>query len=530
MRRSSLLYSIIIMFSALAGCNDFLKESSQSEVRPSTVEELYQVMLGEAYPRAASTDGDIIMPYLELLTDNMQCNSVISDNGKLLNLVEKYKPIFSWRKEMYEECTQVKGMGTWDFFYKRIGGCNVVLDYLDRVNGDVEKKYDMKGQVLVLRGWWYLQLVNLYGLPYNVGNPEENPGVPLKLSMEVTGELFARNSVAEVYTRIEKDLLEGTALLKKYGQETSAWKMSYLAGQSLLSRMYLYMEDWDKAIAYADSVLGVRSGLCNFSKFDGIDDAIEGYLDDIYSGVYNADVSNEIIWMYGTSDEHIIYTNMTVGMYDPAAYTVSEDLVRCFERLNDPDNDSDEDAGDLRRCYEIVSDCYFDDEDEQYDYSYWVSKQGKANDFSSFSFSAKGIRTAELYLNRAEALIQKYRKTGSAEFRTRALADLNTLRESRFDTRYVDYVPVEERSDLDVSTADKLYDFCLLERRRELMFEDHRWFDLRRTGMPRLVHTFAAKQGDPETIYVLEASSPHYVLPIPEAVMRDNTKLEQNKY
>mgnify|MGYP007126508715 CR=1 FL=1 len=65
-------------------------------------------------------------------------------------------------------------------------------------------------------------------MPYNEGDPAKNPGVPLKLSMEVTGELLPRNSVAEVYGQIEKDLLEGTALLKKYGTETSAWKMSIL--------------------------------------------------------------------------------------------------------------------------------------------------------------------------------------------------------------------------------------------------------------------------------------------------------------
>ena len=198
MRRLISRYSILLVFCVLTGCNDFLEETSQSEVRPSTVEELYQVMLGEAYPRMTSLNGDIIMPYLELLTDNMQFNDVVSGNEAVLNLVEKFRPIFSWKKEMYEECALVNGMGTWDLYYSRICGCNVVLDYLDRVSGDVEKKYDMRGQVLVLRGWWYLQLVNLYGLPYNEGDPAKNPGVPLKLSMEVTGELFPRNSVAEV--------------------------------------------------------------------------------------------------------------------------------------------------------------------------------------------------------------------------------------------------------------------------------------------------------------------------------------------
>ena len=73
----------------------------------------------------------------------------------------------------------------------KIMGCNVVLGYLDRVSGDIETKENMRGQALVLRGWYYFMLVNLFGQPYNVGNPEENLGVPLKLKMEVTDEFFA---------------------------------------------------------------------------------------------------------------------------------------------------------------------------------------------------------------------------------------------------------------------------------------------------------------------------------------------------
>ena len=33
----------------LTGCNDFLKETSQDEVRPSTVSDLEQILVGEAY-------------------------------------------------------------------------------------------------------------------------------------------------------------------------------------------------------------------------------------------------------------------------------------------------------------------------------------------------------------------------------------------------------------------------------------------------------------------------------------------------
>ena len=50
----------------LTACSDFLTESSQDEVRPSTTTDLEELLLGEGY--ASRTP---IFPYLELLTDNV---------------------------------------------------------------------------------------------------------------------------------------------------------------------------------------------------------------------------------------------------------------------------------------------------------------------------------------------------------------------------------------------------------------------------------------------------------------------------
>ena len=44
--RNILLFLLLL---GVAGCNDFLEESSQDEIRPSTVEDLMQVMTGEGY-------------------------------------------------------------------------------------------------------------------------------------------------------------------------------------------------------------------------------------------------------------------------------------------------------------------------------------------------------------------------------------------------------------------------------------------------------------------------------------------------
>jgi hypothetical protein len=131
------------------------------------------------------------------------------------------------------------------------------------------------------------------------------------------------------------------------------------------------------------------------------------------------------------------------------------------------------------------------------------------------------MRVAELYLNRAESVIQQYLKNGDGSLRQAALADLNYLRSFRYDTRNVPYVPVDY-------SGQALLDFCRDERRRELSFEDHRWFDLRRYGMPEIRHTFQMSAGQAPVQYVLAKGSNRYVLPIAKSVLAKNPALVPN--
>ena len=64
------IYLLLIGISfvwSLSSCGDFLEESSLDEIRPSTVTDLEQLMLGEAYLGMSS-----IFDYIELLTDNVE--------------------------------------------------------------------------------------------------------------------------------------------------------------------------------------------------------------------------------------------------------------------------------------------------------------------------------------------------------------------------------------------------------------------------------------------------------------------------
>lgn len=498
--RNILLFLLLLGF---AGCGDFLEESSKDEVRPSTVDDLMQVMVGEGYPM-----GMLDYPYTDLLSDDVQCNGAGTDET-MVSRVEEIRSLFLWEDDMFE-ILKADGYNSWKKCYNKIMGCNTILDYIDKVTGEQTAKDNLRGQAYVLRAYYYFLLVNYYALPYNFGNPAENLGVPLKLEIAVHDGFMARNSVAEVYEQIVKDLEKGIQLLEENPVEMSLYKIHALAGKSILCRVYLYMEDLDNTLKYANMVLEEKSTLTSLASMPT--DAMQYQGNSVWS-IYNSSTSDEIIWMYGGSG---MFSSLYPSAYSAMnPFTPSDELMDLYDfSATDANN-----HGDLRVYAYYYWNMYLNWSPFEYvafpEYGY---KGGR-----SLSYAAHGIRTAELYLNRAEVYVRKFMETGEGNFRTLALADLNKLRENRYDTRTTAY------EEVDIKDADELWQFYQEERRRELSFEGHRWFDLRRYGMPELSHVYFVKTGEAETITTLREGDPRYVLPIPQVALDRNPYLEQNK-
>ena len=262
----SFFYCLIFMALSIGimGCGDFLEESSQDEVRPSTVSDLEQLLLGEGYLRT-----DCIYPYLELLTDNVQ--NAYSDNESHVTVLQQGLPVFTWDVDMFDKMEELytTGIDTWEKLYSKIKGCNVVLDMLDDVTGDENEKLNQRGQALALRGYYYFLLINTFAQPYNKEGVDLNTalGVPLIVSSAVKDEFPARESIAKVYQQIERDLLEAVDLMDKYGQNNIQYKVTPLFVYNLLSRMYLYVENWGKAAEYASVVITRNPQLRRLSDF-----------------------------------------------------------------------------------------------------------------------------------------------------------------------------------------------------------------------------------------------------------------------
>lgn len=508
MNKNILLLLLSIICITQISCEDFLDESSQDEIRPSTTEDLRQLLLGEGYQLDA-----FCLPYLDLLTDDVSCYGD-QNNEQLTGLLQKAKAAFTWQPDMYFQIAKEGALNcnSWKFYYSKIKGCNVVLDQLENVEGSEENKSDLKGQALALRSYYYFMLVNLYGQPYNNENIDisKSLGVPLILSSEVEDKFPVRNTIKEVYDQILTDLSIATPLLEKYTVEKSVHKVSALFAYMLYSRIYMIMEDWDSVLKYSNLIIDKKSTLMNLSELYQYDQTVD-WKDQYKNSVYSIAMSDEIIWAYSRAGEQeVFYTTPPMG-YKPV-YGASHELMNLYES-----GDGWFTQGDLRKKYYYEGFLIGFTPDWQIIMGY---KCGNKSYRQNSASPNKGMRVAEAYLNRAEANIRLSIKNGTEDNLLKALQDLNHLRSYRYDTSSSPYTNVE------ITNAEELLKFCKEERRRELAYEDIRWFDLRRYGMPEIKHTLIINNEEEE--YILMERDNRYVLPIPEEIIERNTSLVQN--
>ena len=504
------LYKIILgtlLGLCATGCSKYLEEKSQDEVKPSTVAELQQLLMGEVYPAGSAEPS--FHAYLDMMTDDVSSN--FNADKYAPPVYKRYQPIFTWRDDMFElmEAAQAtEALNTYENYYHRIMGCNVVLDMIDGVRGDQAARENVRAQALAMRSYFYFMLVNLYGQPYNAAGVDINTalGVELILSSTVSDAYPVRVSVARIYEQVEADLLKALPLIEQYGKNNSKYRATDVFVYNLLSRMYLYMEKWELAQKYASLGLASNASLLRLA------DISKPYYDNASpaTNVYSSN-SPEVIWFgYASASE---YKGMKLIPNGVPVFQVSPDLQSKYEY----NANSSTNRGDLRlRFYHAW---------EYEDQCCWtipfVLTGGKNGSKQTSSEPTKGMRVAELYLNRAESNIQLYLKNNDDALRTAALEDLNFLRSYRYDTRTVQYAPVN-------FSGTALLSFYRDERRRELSFEDHRWFDLRRYGMPEIRHKLQTTAGQAPVEYVLQKGDKRYVLPFRRSVLAKNPALAPN--
>lgn len=488
---------IIFIISALSSCGKFLEPKSQSEYVPKTANAINEMLIYDAYAHTASPINECLFSYENILDDDIAItDKKISVYPYSTDKGDGVKSLFSWQPDMYTPMQAgLLNSKAYQTYYGKIKGCNVALDYIDKMSGTNDEKNYVRAQAHMLRALYYFHLVNLYGKPYNF---DKNAlGVPLKLGSGYGDTQIKRNSVAEVYNQVIKDLTiaeESFNSLPVSQHFMKNYRVTLPAVQLLRARVALYMEDYDIALKYSDKVMkGWGLNLYDLTSFMPTKTApFPNYV------TYD---NTETMWAYGRASD----VNYYAGTQARESTASAPKTFFYFNASPELLNSYDEVVGDLRKDNYISIEktspetklpwgkCFID---EYYTYS-------------SADYFGLSMRLSEAYLIYAEAVAQK-----NPQEAVKVLDELRAKRISNYASKPI--------------ANEDVMNFIKAERRRELCFECHRWFDLRRYGMPSFSRTYR-EYGEDLKIYTINKNDPAYTLPIPEDVIILNPGLVQNE-
>ncbi|AZA85162.1 RagB/SusD family nutrient uptake outer membrane protein [Chryseobacterium lactis] len=447
----------------------------------------------------------------------------------------------------------------WNAGYKSIIGCNKVI--LKIPEGKDAATDQLIGENYFLRAYVYFSLVNVFGKPYNQGT--SNPGVPLKISDDVN-DLPARATVGQIYDQVVSDLKKAEQLMTVDKDNIYASKK---AAQALLSRVYLYMENNDKAIEYAEKVInsGKYSLLSNADlpsyatktpetnketifafKYNRDGDYSDGWytIGSMYANIQNVgwgemyasssylDVINQnpqdarlkfISPKYNSPTTPVAYwvqqgTNSTGGItYNYIFQKTFQQGGNTYFTINNVN-------------YQVLSEVlpsktsyYFMNSNNTKTYINLDNDMDKRNGYPKFYilkcslqegvpqlWSPVILRLAEIYLNRAEA----YAKKGNS---AAALTDINVIR-----TRAG--IPVYSS----VPSGQTILDIVLQERRLELAFEAHRKYDIFRNKLTLDRNYPGTHLNGNNPFYTVPSTNNRIIEYIPEQQIQIQPNLTQN--
>lgn len=347
---------------------------------------------------------------------------------------------------------------------------------------DNDLKNRMVAEAKFMRGFYYFNLVRLFG------------GVPLviKETTSLNDLAVARASAEDVYKQIIQDFTDAEAVLPTTYSAGDRGRATKGAAKAFLAKVYLTRQEWPKASAKAKEVmdLGMYDLWANYVDVFAI--ANKNGKEAIFEVQALGGGVGEGSFMQGYMRPNFDRVNGVAGFGDDP---VTDNLYRAYRsddkrrnvnlRLYTP-------TGSPAAPASVTFPCYV--------YKY-LDPTATANGEGSNNFPV--LRYADVVLMYAEALNEQTPAS------TEAYANINRIR---------------SRAGLPNLTANlsqaQFRDSLLLERRLELAFEGHRWFDL--TRRKKLID--AIKIQNP-TIKVEER---HYLFPIPQTERDANPKLEQN--
>ena len=368
------------------------------------------------------------------------------------------KNAYIWAKDVYQG---INSFGDWTNRYRAVFYANNVLEGLEKLNeqDDREIYRSIKGSALFFRAYAFFQLAQIFCEPYSSSSENSGYGIPLRLKSDINAP-SSRASIQDTYNQILSDLNQAVILLPK--STVVKTRPTKAAANALLSRLYLVMQDYKNALSSANSALEDSKALLDYNSLN----TSPPFPFQRYNG--------EVIFQSTTIYARVLASSRLI---------VDSTLYKSYSDF------------DLRKRLFFTAS--------------GVNKTFKGSyDGSSVYFS--GLANDELYLNKAECLARIGQIDESMNILNEFLATRWKIDPLTKKSYYTNQKAKDQQDALNI---------VLSERRKELIFRNVRWTDLRRLNTSPQTSVSIYRKLNGQT-YELKPNSKNYTLPIQDDVIQ----------
>ena len=433
--------------------DDFVERTPQYSITSDNYfnsEEEYNYALIGAYDILQSTYVNVIL------------GEIASDNT--LSGGESANDVIGWQQvdEMTHTPVNANLRDVWNWMFSGVNRAAYILEFKDKT--EFEGRAQIVAEARFLHAYYNFELLKWFG------------GIPLKgdarfaLGDETT---IPRATTEEVYASIISDLEMAIADLAPTAPQVG--RVSKGAAQALLGKVYLYKGDYALAGPMLENV--INSGMYSLTQGDDYMNLFEEIGENGTESVFEIQYTD--VEGAGFGCLQCSEGNVAVGFSGPRNYNGPEYTSGFSFNVPTEEAASIYEAGDMRKDVTILDMAAWNAEtgatygpgykDTGYFNRKYIPRKRSEQAAGDLNLTNpnnyRAIRYADVLLMAAEA----YSRTGNS---VKALEYANEVRRRAFG---------DENHDL-AGAGESLTSAILNERRRELLGEGHRFFDLVRTG------------------------------------------------
>lgn len=409
------------------------------------------------------------------------------------------------RFESFNNNIREAGLGTaaWANLYDMINDANILIEGIPEGIITEARQTKFTGEAYFMRALALHHLVRIFGYePGMAPTQGEASGFDLGVIIRTTPTLdlssidFApRSTVTQVYEQIESDLDAAITALSQES-DNGPFFITEAAAQALLARVHLYQRNYGAAeTAAGAAITGSGTRLATASEVETLFDETASNPEAIFT--IDVDPATE---SGGVNDGLAVYTSMQwfgqiptqdlIDLYEAGDARLDAWYTPCFNDVTGSPNNI---------CAGVNS--------GNLELHKYAAEQGQfADDYVHFRYS-------EMLLIQAEARLFE-------DGIVQAINRLNDLRAER---------GASALNPVNYTTEEQVLDVILEERRRELVAEGHRFFDLKRLGRDLRKAEFNESDGT-TTVSFLPYESYVYLDDIPDSEVQLNPELVQNPF